>query len=197
MMEPGHLKTVLIGLMTANGILACLFGVLAKRSFRTRRHLTSLMGIWSGIAMHGHALMTFAMSWLDRGSLYKAHLITTVLGLAFMAFGIAAIAAGRRAYGDVARVYGLKEDVLIESGIYRWTRNPQYLGYYLLLLGSAVASGSAIAFLFVIIFIILIHAGVVLVEEPHLRQVFGAEYGTYTQRGARYSGPRSTRTAQT
>ena len=197
MMEPGHIKTVLIGLMVANGVLACLFGVLAKRSFRTRGHLTSIMGIWSGIAMHGHAFMTFAMSWLDRGSLYETRLIATVLGLALMASGIAAIAAGRRAYGDVARVYGLKEDVLIESGIYRWTRNPQYLGYYCLLLGSAVASGSAIAFLFVIIFIILIHAGVVLVEEPHLRQVFGGDYETYMRRVARYLGPRSTRTAQT
>ena len=196
MMEPGHLKTVLIGLMIANGVLACLFGVLAKRSFRTRGHLTSLMGIWSGIAMHGHAIMTFAMSWIDRGSLYETRSATTVLGLVLMASGIASIAAGRRAYGDVARVYGLKEDMLIESGIYRWTRNPQYLGYYLLLLGSAVASGSAVAFLFVIIFIILIHAGVVLVEEPHLRQVFGGDYETYMQRVARYLGRRSIRTAQ-
>ena len=196
MIEPGHLKTVLIGLMIANGVLACLFGVLAKRSFWTRGHLTSLMGIWSGIAMHGHALMTFAMSWIDRGSLYETRLIATVLGLVLTASGIAAIAAGRRAYGDVARVYGLKEDVLIESGIYRWTRNPQYLGYYLLLLGNAVVSGSAIAFIFVIIFILLIHAGVILVEEPHLRQVFGADYETYTQRVARYFGRRSNRTAQ-
>ena len=181
MMEMGLLKIVLIGLMAANGILACLFGVLAKRSFRTRGHLTSLMGIWSGIAMHGHALMTFAVSWLDRGSLYETRLITTALGLVLMVSGIAAIVAGRRAYGDVARVYGLKEDLLVDSGIYRWSRNPQYLGYYCLLMGSAMTSGSAIAFLFVIIFIILIHAGVVLVEEPHLRLVFGADYGTYTQ----------------
>lgn len=188
MVEFGYLKAVLIILMGLNGALAIVFGVLAKRSFRTHDRLTSALGLWSGIAMHGHALMTFAICWLDRGTLFPTGAFVASLGVVLILIGVAVIAAGRRAYGDVARVYGLKEDLLIEAGIYRWTRNPQYLGYNVLLIGSAVASGSTLAFVFVAIFMAMIHAGIVLVEEPYLRRIFGSRYEDYVSRVARYLG---------
>lgn len=188
MIEAEQIETALISLMVANGCLAIVFGLLAKRSFHSHGRLTPALGIWSGIAMHGHALMTFGISWIDRGSLYGTTMLTVLVGLILAVSGIAVIAAGRRAYGNVARVYGLKEDLLIESGIYRWTRNPQYLGYILLLVGSAVASGSMLAFFFAAIFYIVIHLGVVFVEEPHLKHLFGTRYEIYAQQVGRYLG---------
>lgn len=188
MIEAGQIESALTTLMVANGGLAIVFGLLAKRSFRSHGRLTPALGIWSGVAMHGHALMTFGISWIDRGSLYGMTILTALIGLILAASGIAVIGAGRRAYGNVARVYGLKEDLLIETGIYRRTRNPQYLGYVLLLVGSAVASGSLLAFIFAAIFFIVIHLGVVLVEEPHLKRIFGTRYVRYAKQVGRYMG---------
>ena len=56
-----HAETVLIGLMLLNGCLSIPFGILAKRSFAKNGNLTPFLAMWSGVAMHGHALMTFAI----------------------------------------------------------------------------------------------------------------------------------------
>jgi hypothetical protein len=61
----------LIGLIkTINAVMSIPFGILASRSFRNTGKLSAWLVIWSGIAMHGHSAMTFAVSWLGRGLLY-------------------------------------------------------------------------------------------------------------------------------
>ena len=92
----------------------------------------------------------------------------------------------RHTYGDQARVYGLKENELIEHGIYRRSRNPQYLGYWLMFVGAATASGSLLAFLFAVAFALLVHGYITIVEEPHLKRHFGADYTQYCRRVGRY-----------
>lgn len=172
--------------MVVNGLLALLFGVLARSSFQSQGRLSPVLAIWSGAAMHGHALMTFVVAWLDRGSLYAPQAASLATGIAVCVMGGLVIGLGRKAYGDQARVYGLKEDELVNSGIYRRTRNPQYLGYGLMFLGAAIALGSALSFVFLAVFAALIHAGVTLVEEPHLERVFGSSYVEYKNQVRRY-----------
>ena len=77
------------------------------------------MAIWTGAAMHGHALASFALAFVDRGGLYTPGPLSLTGGTGVFLLGAFVIYLGRRAYGDQARVYGLKEDVLIEQGIYR------------------------------------------------------------------------------
>jgi len=48
-------------IMIANAIISVPFGVLANRSVRNTGKLSAWLAIWSGIAMHGHAAMTFAV----------------------------------------------------------------------------------------------------------------------------------------
>lgn len=179
---------VLTIIMVANGLLAIPFGLLANHSFSTRGRLSSTLAVWSGIAMHGHALMTFAVAWLDRGSLYAPQWLSVLPGCAAIALGAYVIWLGRKAYGDQARVYGLKEDELVISGIYRRSRNPQYFGYGLMFLGAAMASGSGLSFVFVCVFAAMVHAGITLVEEPHLERVFGSSYVEYRNQVRRYFG---------
>lgn len=176
----------LVGMMIINGALAVLFGVRAKRAFQNEGRLTRTLAAWSGIAMHGHAVLTLAVAWLDRGSLYESHLVTAVVGGIITIAGAAAIALGRIAYGNQQRVYGLLEDRIIADGIYRWSRNPQYLGYALIFTGIAIVTGSSLAFVFTVVFITLIHAGVTLIEEPHLQEKFGREYRDYRNQTSRY-----------
>lgn len=75
---------------------------------------------------------------------------------------------------------------LVVRGLYRWTRNPMYLGVLAVILGHAallrawelVAYAGAVALAF--------HLFVVVYEEPHLRRVFGAEYEAYRARVPRW-----------
>lgn len=95
---------------------------------------------------------------------------------------------GRKAYVSVACVYGLKEDELIERGIYRYSRNPQYFGYWVMFLGASIAAGSGWALLLAVLFAVVMHPYIRLVDESHLRRQFGADYISYCSRAARYMG---------
>jgi protein-S-isoprenylcysteine O-methyltransferase Ste14 len=173
-------------IMVVNGLAAIPFGVAARRSFATLGKLSCGLALWSGVAMHGHALLTFAVAAVDRGSLYGPTALSILFGAGVGFGGAWIIILGRKAYGDQRRVYGLLEDRIIETGIYRWSRNPQYLGYSLIFFGVAIASGSALAWLFVGVFLAMMHAGITRIEEPHLARVFGADYARYKQRVGRY-----------
>lgn len=181
-----HAETGLIGLMLLNGCLSIPFGILAKRSFAKNGKLTPFLAMWSGVAMHGHALMTFAIAWINRGTLYAPQFWTILPGLLVLTLGAYIIYLGRKAYGDQSRVYGLKEDTLITHGIYTRTRNPQYFGYGLMFFGAAIASGSMLAFVFVAVFALMVHLGVTKVEEPHLERVFGQRFLDYQLNVDRY-----------
>lgn len=172
--------------MVVNGLLAIPFGMKAKREFEQEGRLGKGLAAWSGVAMHGHFLLTVLVSWLDRGSLYDTGALSIIGGVALLLLGAWIIYLGRKAYGDQRRVYGLLEGKIIDTGIYRWSRNPQYLGYALMFAGVAVVSGSVVAFPFVVVFLAMMHAGITLVEEPHLERVFGDEYARFKAKVGRY-----------
>jgi len=176
----------LIALMIINGLLSIPFGYAANRSFLKLGKLPFGLALWSGVAMHGHAIMTFAVAWFDRGSLYPSNSLSVLGGAIICASGAYLIFLGRKAYGDQRRVYGLKEDELITSGIYKRSRNPQYVGYGLMFFGAAIASGSLVSFFFVAVFAAMVHAGVTLIEEPHLERIFGESYNKYRRQSGRY-----------
>ena len=181
-----HAEPLLIGLMLLNGCLSIPFGILAKRSFAKHANLTPFLAAWSGVAMHGHALMTFGIAWINLGTLYTPQYWAVAAGFLILILGAYIIYLGRKAYGDQSRVYGLKEDALITHGIYTRSRNPQYFGYGLMFLGAAIASGSMLAFIFVAVFALMVHVGITKVEEPHLERVFGQPFIDYRQRVRRY-----------
>ncbi len=68
---------------------------------------------------------------------------------------------------------------LVVVGPYRWVRNPMAIGFGSALVGLALFYGSIELLLFAGLFMLGIHAFVVLYEEPTLRRTFGAEYEAY------------------
>lgn len=88
----------LIGLMILNGCLSIPFGILAKRSFANNGHLTPFLAMWSGVAMHGHAIMTFAVAWINRGTLYPPKYWSLLPGMLLIIMGAYIIYLGRKAY---------------------------------------------------------------------------------------------------
>jgi len=75
---------------------------------------------------------------------------------------------------------------LVESGPYRFVRNPMYIGAALALAGAALFYGSVALLCYVAAFLALTHALVVLYEEPVLRRTFGEAYADYCSRVGRW-----------
>jgi protein-S-isoprenylcysteine O-methyltransferase Ste14 len=75
---------------------------------------------------------------------------------------------------------------LVVTGLYRRVRNPMYLGVLLVLLGEALFFQSGAVLLYALAWLVLVHAFVVLYEEPMLARKFGNSYGTYRRHVRRW-----------
>jgi protein-S-isoprenylcysteine O-methyltransferase Ste14 len=74
---------------------------------------------------------------------------------------------------------------LVTNGLYRFTRNPMYLGFTLILIGAALLMSSLTPFFIIPLFVILIEKKFVLREEQMLSMKFGPawqEYASQTRR---------------
>ncbi|NYT65017.1 isoprenylcysteine carboxylmethyltransferase family protein [Alcaligenaceae bacterium] len=75
---------------------------------------------------------------------------------------------------------------LITSGVYRWTRNPMYLGVLLILLGWGVFLDNALALVVAFIFVPYISRYQILPEERLLQNKFGAVFSSYMRKVRRW-----------
>jgi len=75
---------------------------------------------------------------------------------------------------------------LITTGIYRFTRNPMYLGMSLFLAGGALKLGSLGAWLPVPMFVWIIQRNFIIQEEIFLTGIYGDEYREYMRKVRRW-----------
>ena len=75
---------------------------------------------------------------------------------------------------------------LVASGIYRYTRNPMYLGMMIMLTGAWFALAKLSPLLIIPIFLFVIQEGFVKPEEEFLENIFGAQYLDYKTRVRRW-----------
>lgn len=83
-------------------------------------------------------------------------------------------------------VLGEEPHVVVEGGLYRFTRNPMYVGVILTVLGQALLHGSWAVGLYGLALGPWFHFVVTVLEEPHLRQERGAAYEEYCRRVPRW-----------
>ena len=115
-----------------------------------------------------------------------------IAGLALLLVGTFLTLAGMMEFRSLRKVSGMEASNLVTTGVYRWSRNPQFLGFYLALLGISLLGRSGFALLLTVIAVIYCHYYIVKMEEPYLERIFGKEYVTYKSRTPRYIGvPRS------
>lgn len=115
-------------------------------------------------------------------------LTTQWIGIAVFAVGLIIVILGFFGLGSSVSV-GLPEEktVLKTGGIYQFSRNPMYLGGFVMCLGSCVYSIHFINFiLFAIAF--AIHHSIVLKEEVFLEKRFGNNWNEFKKRVHRYVG---------
>src|SRR5204862_4330750 len=97
-----------------------------------------------------------------------------VLALALFAW---AIVTFTRAGSNVPT--NLPTTAIVESGPYRFTRNPIYLGMFLGLIGLAIAFDTLWLLMMLVPFALVIRYGVVAREEAYLERKFGDVYRGY------------------
>jgi protein-S-isoprenylcysteine O-methyltransferase Ste14 len=104
-----------------------------------------------------------------------------VAGVIIMLAGEAVRVAGIAAAGHTTRRRSRNVQELVTYGIFSWTRNPLYVGNFLLWVGIVVVSG---VFWFLPVAVLLFAAEYSLIvryEEGVLESIFGREYLTYKQ----------------
>ena len=125
-------------------------------------------------------------AWGGNLSLVHVPNLLEIASLGLWAMGFALLFIGRAGLGDSFRIGSPKETTgLQQTGLYRFSRNPMYVGVYATLCAAVVGTLNPIVLL-VAVYVIAVHHKIVLAEEEHLRRVFGEEYRTYCSRIRRY-----------
>ena len=117
-----------------------------------------------------------------------AHMPWSQLGWLPIAAGIGIqIAAYRRFRAHRTPVMpGRRSTALVTGGIYRFTRNPMYLGMVFILLGGIIIGGSISSIVVPPLFMWIMQRRLIEPEENAMGARFGAAYADYRRRVRRW-----------
>lgn len=174
-------------------ILAALWTVACRRSYREQKRLSTRMAVAVWALCAGHAALTGVAAWRGVWPMPVGAAVSVPVAAVFVVIGAAVFAAGAVAFRSLRRMSGLETNVLVSSGVYRWCQNPQSLGWGLILVGVAVFGQSGLALTLVVMFGGVFHIYLVVVEEPYLEQMFGDAYLKYRLNTPRYAGWRKSK----
>lgn len=107
--------------------------------------------------------------------------VLIVIGLGLLVF-----ANGRFSRAGTGVIPFRNVSALVTDGIYRFTRNPMYLGMFAILLGCAITVGASTALLIAPLFAVIVEWRFIRPEEDMLRGLFPQEYPAYCARVRRW-----------
>ena len=173
-------------LFGAGFILFTLFGLwYIRREYRLYSNL-SWVGeawLWGMFVMHG----LYSAYWIFGPEGLNPVMKPAVVGFPLMIIGGVLVIAAMLFPWKFSRWTGAADTGLETSGLYRFSRNPQYVGYFLLVLGTCLAWWNLTAWIGPVSLIMIIHP-LILIEEEHLRSVYGSQFTAYCSRVERYIG---------
>lgn len=104
-----------------------------------------------------------------------------IAGLAILAAGVALLVLARQRFVEEGTYVNPYKPVsqVVSSGVYRYVRNPMYVGLMLITGGLGIAFASDWTLLMIIPLALILRNGVVLREERYLERKFGDEYRQY------------------
>ena len=108
------------------------------------------------------------------------------LGVIGLSISISGMVSFRRAKTTINPIKPSATTSLVTSGVYRYTRNPMYLGLSVTLMGWAVFLSNLLALLAVPLFVLYINRFQINPEERVLSSLFGAEYAAYKEKVRRW-----------
>jgi protein-S-isoprenylcysteine O-methyltransferase Ste14 len=111
-----------------------------------------------------------------------------IIGGSVIVIGLALAAAGIRDFSQARTPVPTNQPTraLVTTGVHGWTRNPIYLGMFLVYGGIGIAVRSPSIFILTLPLAIAIRYGVVAREEAYLERRFGAGYREYKARVRRW-----------
>lgn len=86
--------------------------------------------------------------------------------------------------GTLSPAYPTKR--LVVAGLYKFSRNPMYVGVILMLIGEAIFFQSADLWVYSLFVFITFNIFILLIEEPRLKRDFGEEYTRYCKKVRRW-----------
>lgn len=99
-------------------------------------------------------------------------------------FGVTALIEFKKA-GTTSNPRG-SAGALVTTGVYRFTRNPIYLGFLFMVIGLPLSANTYWGFIISPLFIIAINKLVIEREENYLEKKFGKAYADYKSRARRW-----------
>lgn len=133
------------------------------------------------------AVQIFSLSIIPKTYLLLRHSFIrfTGIGIAFLGTAVFIVAMICIKNNWRAGIDAAQRTALIKEGIYRFSRNPAFLGFDLFYIGLTLAFSNPLQILFTILCVVLLHLQI-LEEERFLPTVFGIAYEEYKQSTARY-----------
>ncbi len=113
--------------------------------------------------------------------------VMSLVGVIILLLASMALLASRVQIGQFGgpRITIEDDHQLVTTGMYRYIRNPQYLGFLLLLFGYAFSLGSILVALLTVIGLSAVFRSRIKLEEELLLTAFGDEYRDYMERTCR------------
>jgi protein-S-isoprenylcysteine O-methyltransferase Ste14 len=102
--------------------------------------------------------------------------LAVVIAAIGLAIDVAGLLEFRRARTTINPLRPEAASALVRSGIFRWTRNPMYLGMAIALLGWAIYLAHPLSLLGIACFIAYLNRFQIAPEERVLERRFGAEF---------------------
>jgi protein-S-isoprenylcysteine O-methyltransferase Ste14 len=145
-----------------------------------RPPLLFLGGLLLGIAVDRVLPLSLPVPW--------SNAVHWSVGSALIIAGLAFLAVGIRGFLRAGTPVPTNQPTraLVTTGIYGWTRNPIYVGLFLVYGGIGLLARSPWALVFALPLAIVIRYGVVAREEVYLEQRFGDAYRDYRSRVRRW-----------
>jgi protein-S-isoprenylcysteine O-methyltransferase Ste14 len=142
-----------------------------------------LVALLIALAMWGISLVSRRP--IDVSTLARV-VLAAALALAGGAVSVSGVLAFRRAKTTINPMKPQNTSSLVDSGIYRFTRNPMYLGLAIVLVAWALFLFSPWALVGPLAFVLYINRFQIAPEERALAALFGADFTTYTSKVRRW-----------
>ena len=132
------------------------------------------------------------LMWLMHWGLDLSHNLTNpynLFGLPLIFAGILLSMTGSRLFRKLdtnIMTFG-EPNILVTEGVFKYSRNPMYLGFVIALLGIVLLMGAAIPLLLlVLLFFVISDRWYITFEERMMIEKFGPEYKAYCRRVRRW-----------
>lgn len=159
----------------------------ARQDYEEEGELSGVASISAWMLYLLHLWLTVSASLISSKRLPANRDLAATLGVTSVVFGAGLFVAGVREFRSFEQMSGLETGQLVKSGPYRYSRNPQIVGWLFTLLGFALA-GRSVKALVLVSFFFLVHRLYFPIEERHLERTFGEEYLRYRAEVSRFLG---------